>query len=378
MALKLFDSRRRKKVAFKPLHGKTVSMYVCGVTPYDTTHLGHASTFTFFDTLSRYLALRGFDVRYVQNITDIDEDILKRARETNTEWRGLVKRWSARYIENMRRLNVCWPKRYYRATDFMDEMAAMVKRLMRMGLAYESGWAVYFDTAKFKRYGYISSFTHKQMVYLLTEREEHPDYANMKRPEDFRMWVRSRYWEPSWDTAMGTGRPGWHIECATIINTLLGPKIDIQGGGSDLMFPHHEDTAAILDSISGDGPYASHFMHTGMILKNGEKMSKSLGNLIMLSDLLKRYTPNAIRWVLLSHHYRSVWELDMDELRRADERVRRVERAIKSHGGDTGAGMERFFDAMDDDMDTPRALEVLEEAGGGRSAAKMFSTLGFA
>lgn len=381
MPLKIFNSGSSRKEVFKPLSRRTVKIYVCGITPYDTTHLGHAFTYVSFDVLIRYLRFRGYDVIYTQNVTDIDDDVLKKAKEEGAGWRELGNFWTKRYLDDMQSLNADKPTYYVKATSSIPHMVKIIGALMKKGFAYQSGGNVYFDVKKFPRYGRLSHFTAKQMKLLLKERGGDPDDRN-RNPLDFIVWQKTKEGEPFWETPWGRGRPGWHIECSAMINQYLGDRIDIHGGGRDLIFPHHESEIAQSESYTGKSPFARYFMHTAMVMSLGEKMSKSLGNLILVQDLLKRHSPSAVRWMLLSHHYRQVWEYDPKELNDAESYTKEIAKLMSSKK--TGVINERavaeFTGLMDDDLDTPGALELLKrlmEKGDRKTAKRILEVLGF-
>ncbi|MCL4364992.1 cysteine--tRNA ligase [Candidatus Marsarchaeota archaeon] len=373
---------------FRPVKRRTVSMYVCGITPYDVTHLGHAFTYVFFDALSRYLEFLGFRVIYIQNITNIDDDILKRAEKEKKDWGQFGDFWTKSYLNDMKTLNVRMPAHYVKATDSIPEMIKMISALIKKGFAYKSDGNVYFNIRKFPQYGKLSGFTAKQMVLLLRERGGNPDDPFKRNNLDFILWQGKRGAEPSWDAPFGQGRPGWHIECSAMINQYLGDRIDIHGGGKDLIFPHHESEIAQSESFTGKHPFSKYFMHTAMVMFMGEKMSKSLGNLVLVSDLLKRYSPNAIRWMLLSHKYRLTWEYTADEMNDAKIRMDKIERHIKrldaknnDHNAINKKAMADFSLAMNDDMDIPAALRIIElldnEGNESHTVRYMMSILGF-
>lgn len=385
MDLTLFSSYGSKRSVFRPLSKGRVSMYVCGITPYDTTHLGHAFTYVFFDTLSRYLEYIGFSVNYVQNVTDIDDDILRKAREQGKNWKTLGTFWTDKYLKDMKSLNVARPTHYVKATESIPDIIRMVSRLLRLGYAYRNKGTVYFRVKKFRKYGKLSRFTENQMKLLLKERGGNPDDQNKEDPLDFILWQERREGEPSWNSPWGGGRPGWHIECSAMINRYLGDRIDIHGGGRDLIFPHHESEIAQSESFTGKRPFARYFMHTGMVSNMGEKMSKSLGNLIMVSDLLDKHEPNAIRWMLLSHHYRKAWEYEQDELEEAGRAVSSVRDYLRGSGKSTGrvdaAMIKEFSNCMNDDINTPKALETIkgwvERRNDRKSVRHVLEAMGF-
>lgn len=365
VVLKLFNSYSGRKEAFVSLKAKTAKMYVCGITPYDVTHMGHAFTYISFDVLARYLTFNGLKVVYTQNVTNIDDDILRKANEESRNWRTLGDFWTKKYLEDMKMLNVSKPTYYVKATDSIGEIVKVVGTLLKKGSAYKSGGNVYFDVKKFKGYGRLSHFNVKQMKILLKERGGNPDDPNKRNPLDFILWQKWKDGEPFWNTPWGKGRPGWHIECSAMIKQHMGDQIDIHGGGRDLIFPHHESEIAQSESFTGKVPFAGYFMHTGMVMSMGEKMAKSLGNLVLVSELLKRHSPNAIRWIVLSHHYRRVWEYMPEDLRKADSYAKKIKEALKA-GGSSKAHVNRnivkeFCKAMDDDLDTPAALALLKE-----------------
>lgn len=372
----LYNSLSRKKEKFEPLENKTVKMYVCGITPYDTTHLGHAFTYVFFDSLKRYLEHLGYKILYTQNVTDIDDDILKRAKAENKNWEELGQFWTERFLKDMKALNVLRPDYYVKAKDSISKIIEITKELVKKGFAYERSGNVYFNVSKFKGYGRLSHFNKKQMICISKERGGYPDDPLKKNPLDFILWQKSKKGEPSWENPFGkdgparhasrasrgvAGRPGWHIECSSMIEQYLGNRIDIHGGGRDLIFPHHESEIAQSESYTGKVPFVKYWLHTSMVLYEGEKMSKSLGNLIMISDLLKRFSPNVIRFVLLSHHYRLPWEFEDIELKTAHKNIKLIEKALNLKPDlkmkkikDTY--FKKFESFMNNDMDTTSAL----------------------
>ncbi len=387
MVLMLFNSGTGKKERFRTLKPNEVKVYVCGITPYDTTHLGHAFTYASFDTLIRYLKFKGFKVTYTQNVTDIDDDTLERAKEEGRDWRELGRFWTRIYLRDMKSLNVARPDHYVKATEAIPKAIEMISALLKRGYAYKSGGNVYFEVARFPRYGGLSHFTRKQMAILLKERGGDPGDPNKKNPLDFILWQKFRRGEPHWEAPFGKGRPGWHIECSAMINKYLGDQIDVHGGGRDLIYPHHESEIAQSESFTGKRPFARYFMHTGAVMYMGEKMSKSLGNLVMVSDLLTGHSPNAVRWLLLSHHYREAWEYMPEELEEADLYAGRISKMM-SGGNETRAGsvnrsaVSEFESAMNDDMNTPKALGVVKaliDMGEETTTARCLSgVLGFA
>lgn len=347
------------------MHLGKVTIYVCGITPYDTAHIGHAFTYVLFDTLIRYLSSRGLKVNYTQNVTDIDDDILRKSKEEGKDWKKFGQVWTQRYLADMKSLNVMRPTSYVKATDSIGQMQKMIKRLVEKEFAYKSANNVYFYVRKFKGYGKLSHFSPRQMELLLRERGGDPADKNKRDPLDFILWQGWKKGEPYWNSPWGKGRPGWHIECSAMINAYLGERIDIHGGGRDLIFPHHESEIAQSESFTAKRPFAKFFMHSAMVMYMGEKMAKSLGNIVLVSDLVKRYRPNAIRWMLLSHHYRQVWEYDKAQLDVASIWARKLESALSKPANERrlneSSALAKFTQSMDDDLNTPQALRVLSE-----------------
>ncbi|HEX9038544.1 MAG TPA: cysteine--tRNA ligase [Ktedonobacterales bacterium] len=376
--MRLFNTLTQTVEPLRP-HGAQVSLYVCGITPYDTTHLGHAFINVVYDTLRRYLEFSGQPVRYVQNVTDIDDDILRKAREIGSTWDNLGESETRRYITDLTALNVCKPTEYARASSQIPAMFTLVEALLAKGLAYErEGW-VYYDVSADPAFGRLADAAGYQgYESWLKTANERGNFANDPRksdPLDFVMWQAQQEGEPAWASPWGMGRPGWHIECSALVTALLGEKIDIHGGGADLVFPHHTCEIAQSENATGGHPYVQTWMHCGMVALDGEKMSKSLGNLILAADLLKSYTPDAVRTLLLDNHYRAPWEYFRSAMEDAAARAAhyaaaahsapassRATRAALEDSGDavTRAAVTEFTAAMEDDLDTPRALTALD------------------
>ncbi len=352
VTLRLYNSLSGSIEEFRP-SGNVVRMYVCGVTPYDTTHLGHAFCYVAFDVLSRYLRYRGYHVRYIQNITDIDNDILRKARELNEPWDELGNRNVAIHQRSLDLLGVEPPEKYPRATEEIPMMVEMIQSLVERGHAYERDGNVYFRVASDPDYGKLSKLPRDEMAAQLTETGDPADDPRKESPVDFLLWQAAKSGEPTWDSPWGPGRPGWHIECSAMAIRYLGEQLDIHGGGGDLVYPHHECEIAQAESWTGQQPFARFWMHVGMLRMDGEKMSKSLGNLVFVRDLLERHGPTAIRSYLLRRHYREEWEFREDELRTELE---------PRDPGDGPADREAFYRALDDDLDTPAAMTVLDRA----------------
>jgi L-cysteine:1D-myo-inositol 2-amino-2-deoxy-alpha-D-glucopyranoside ligase len=377
VTLCLTDTRRGGLHPFEPIAGRDrVGLYVCGVTPYDTGHLGHAFTYVSFDVLHRYLEYLGHDVVYVQNLTDVDDDMLRKARETGEDYLTLGNRWVTTFLTEMAALNWLPPDHYPRATEHIEQMIAMIGRLVDGGPAYAAEGHVYFGVDADPRYGEVSHVPRKEMLALANERGNVPDMPGKRDPLDFVLWQRSRPDEPSWPSPWGPGRPGWHIECSAMSMTYLGTRFEIHGGGADLLFPHHESERAQSEGATGDRPFVEWWMHTGMLHSDDAKMSKSLGNLVLVRDLLRTYSGDAIRLYLSSTHYRSEIHYDEADLERSArsaallravclraEALSPTDPALADSPDLESIVQEHrsgFLAAMDDDLDTPTALTHLE------------------
>jgi L-cysteine:1D-myo-inositol 2-amino-2-deoxy-alpha-D-glucopyranoside ligase len=362
--LRLYDSARRSVQPSQP--GGTATMYVCGITPYDATHLGHAATMIAFDLLQRAWRDAGLDVRYVQNVTDIDDPLLERAARDGEDWIVLAMRETALFREDMEALRMIPPAHYVGAVESIPGIAGHVRELLAGGAAYtldDGTGDVYFDIAAAPEFGYESNLSRDEMRVLSAERGGDPDRAGKRDPLDPLLWRGARDGEPAWDGGdLGPGRPGWHIECATIALGLLGDTIDVQGGGNDLLYPHHECSAAHAERLTGARPFARHYVHAGMIGLDGEKMSKSKGNLVFVSRLRgDGVDPMAVRLGLLSGHYRADREWTDDVRKTGEERLARWRAAAVAPAGPSGAGLlAAVREALADDLDAPAALTVVD------------------
>ncbi len=305
MSLRLYDTARRAVVPFEPPH--TVRLYVCGITPYDSTHLGHAATYLTYDLLIRRLEELGHEVSYVRNITDVDDSILPKARELGVPYLELAEAEMARFHNDMEALEMRKPAAEPRATESIDLIIELVGQLLESGNAYLTHGTAYFDVSSFPRYGELSHYSEEQMVRLARARGGNPDDPHRRSPLDFVLWQPSLADEPAWRAPFGVGRPGWHIECSAMAMHEHGPTIDLHGGGTDLIFPHHESEIAQSESLTGK-PFVTHWLHSAMVNYEGEKMSKSLGNLVFVDELLKTADPRAVRLALMRHHYRHGFE----------------------------------------------------------------------
>jgi L-cysteine:1D-myo-inositol 2-amino-2-deoxy-alpha-D-glucopyranoside ligase len=357
--MRLYDTARLAVVPFEP--PATVRMYVCGITPYDSTHLGHAATYLTYDIVIRRLEELGHEVRYVRNITDVDDSILPKARELGVPYLELAEAEMARFHHDMDALEMRAPVAEPRATESIDLIIELVARLLESGNAYLTHGTAYFDVSTFPRYGELSHYSEDAMVRLARERGGNPDDPHRRQPLDFVLWQPSLADEPAWRAPFGVGRPGWHIECSAMAMHEHGPTVDLHGGGTDLIFPHHECEIAQSESLTGK-PFVSHWMHSRMVNYDGEKMSKSLGNLVFIDELLKTADPRAIRIALLRHHYRHAFEWYHTDLEEGTALLRRLlAAAARPSGPDPRAYAQRVRDAIDDDLDTPRALDALDD-----------------
>ncbi len=366
--LRLYDSATRRVRPTAP--GAIARMYVCGITPYDATHLGHAATYLAFDLVNRAWRDAGHDVHYVQNVTDIDDPLLERAIRDQDDWVVLGMRETALFREDMEALRVLPPRRYVGAVEAMDEIAELVGKLLAAGAAYRIDDAayhdVYFDSTTTPDFGYVCGLDEQHMIELSRERGGDPDRPGKRHPVDALLWRMARPGEPSWSSDLGAGRPGWHVECAAIALNRLGNQIDVQGGGSDLIFPHHELGAAHAEAHTGVHPFARHYSHAGMISLDGEKMSKSLGNLVFVSRLrADGVDPMAVRLALVSEHYRSDRAWTPQLLTDAERRLARWREAVgldtAPDATDTAA---RLRTHLANDLDTPGALTAVDAWAG--------------
>jgi L-cysteine:1D-myo-inositol 2-amino-2-deoxy-alpha-D-glucopyranoside ligase len=376
VTLLLHDARRGGLHPFEPTGPGPVGLYVCGVTPYDTGHLGHAFTYVGFDVLHRYLEYRGHDVVYVQNLTDVDDDMLRRARETGEDYLALGNRHVTTFLTEMTALNWLPPDHYPRASEHIPHMLEMIARLVANGHAYATEGNVYFSVESWSRYGELSHLARAEMLPVANERGNVPDMPGKRDPLDFVLWQRSLPDEPAWESPWGPGRPGWHIECSAMAAAYLGSRFEIHGGGGDLIFPHHESELAQAEGAGAQRPWVSHWTHAGMLRYSGDKMSKSLGNLVLVRDLLRTYPGDAIRHFLVSQQYRSEVDFREADLERAADAAallrracRRAEELAPAEPALADADRlhpsvaehrSRFLDAMDRDLDTPAAMPELD------------------
>lgn len=358
--LKIFNTLSRQKEEFKPINPGEVGMYVCGITVYDLCHIGHGRTFVAFDVVTRYLRFLGYKLKYVRNVTDIDDKIIRRAQENGEPFTALVDRMIDEMYQDFDALNILRPDSEPRATQHIPEIVALTERLIERGHAYVAdNGDVMFSVPTDPQYGLLSRQDLEQL-----QAGARVEVADVKRnPMDFVLWKMSKPGEPSWPSPWGEGRPGWHIECSAMNCKQLGSHFDIHGGGSDLMFPHHENEIA-QSTCAHDGEYVNYWMHSGMVMVDREKMSKSLGNFFTVRDVLKHYDAETIRYFLMSGHYRSQLNYSEENLKQARASLERLYTALRGTdstaapaGGDPFEA--RFREAMDDDFNTPEAYSVL-------------------
>ena len=359
--MKLYNTLSHEAQEFAPADGKTVKMYVCGVTPYSSTHVGHALSYVAFDTLRRYLEFLGFDVLHVQNFTDVDDKIINRAKEQGIEPDELAEEFIDDFYRTMDALNIQRAHVYPRATQEIGPIIETIQTLVDNGSAYPTGGDVFFPVTKKNDYGKLS---HRTLDGMQAGARIEID-ENKEHPMDFVLWKGARPGEPSWESPWGSGRPGWHIECTAMSMTYLGATLDIHGGGQDLIFPHHENEIAQSEAATGEAPFSKYWVHNGLLQLGEDKMSKSLGNLVSVEDALENYTPDAIRLYFLSSHYRSPLSYSdegCDAMERSADRLRHVLRPETESAGepmDATAFEEQFMAGMDDDLNTPKALAAL-------------------
>ncbi|MFA6907538.1 MAG: cysteine--tRNA ligase [Candidatus Micrarchaeia archaeon] len=356
-----------KKEEFTPLHGKKVGMYVCGVTPYDSSHLGHARTFVSFDAIRRYLIFKGYDVKFVQNVTDIDDKIINRAKERKMEPTKLAGKYTAQYEKECAALGIMKPDIAPRVSGSIPQIIALISRLEKKGAAYRTSTGVYFDVGMFPEYGKLS---HQSSGGLKAGARIEVD-EEKKSPQDFALWKLGEEPGATFSSPWGDGRPGWHIECSAMANSLLGDTIDIHGGARDLVFPHHENEIAQSEAATGK-PFVRYFIHTGFLTVDGEKMAKSLGNFITIADGLEKYGAQPLRALFLLSHYSSPIDFTEDGVKAAGNALSSLHSALsaartyssKAPGGGPLApsaheAEAKFIAAMDDDFDTPAAMAAL-------------------
>ena len=360
-ALRVHDTATDGLILVEPPDG-TARLYVCGITPYDATHLGHAATYLAFDTLVRVWLDHGLDVQYVQNVTDIDDPLLERAARDGLHWIHVAERDTQLFRDDMTALRVLPPTWYVGAVEAIEEIAALVVRLQEAGATYSVDGDIYFSVAAAEHFGQVAGLDVATMTRLSAERGGDPDRPGKKDPLDCLLWMQQRPGEPGWPSVLGTGRPGWHVECTAMALNRLGSTIDVQGGGSDLAFPHHELSAAEAEVATGVWPYSRAYVHAGMVGLDGEKMSKSRGNLVFVSRLLADgVEPAALRIALLGGHYRGDREWTQASLVHGADRLAAWRTGVARRSGPDGqALLAQVRAALGDDLDTPAALVAVD------------------
>ena len=355
----VFDSKSQElKLASV---SKEANLYVCGITPYDATHMGHAATYVAFDTLHRFWLATGTKVNYTQNITDIDDPLLERAKLTGQAWQEIAVEQVDLFKADMEALRVIPPQNYVGVVEAIEMIEQSAVKLKDLGVAYQVDADLYFDMTHTDLLGEICHLSDAEMLEVFAQRGGDPDRLGKRNPFDALLWRGQSGDDPSWPSTLGPGRPGWHIECSAIATHYLGSRITVQGGGSDLKFPHHEMSAAHAESLTGEKPFAQTYMHAGMVSLDGEKMSKSLGNLVFVSKLRQQgVDPMAIRLVLLSHHYRSDWEWFDSELEVALSRLNTWRTAL-THSIGAASPVTEIVNVMRNDLDTPSALKAIDD-----------------
>ena len=360
--MRLYNTLTGDVQEFSSGDGKSVKMYVCGVTPYSSTHVGHALSYVVFDVLRRYLEYKGYEVRHVQNFTDIDDKIIQRASEQGISSEELAERYIDDFFETMDALGIQRAHVYPRATQEIGPIIETIRGLLDKGYAYPAGGDVNFRVTRFREYGKLSHRTLDGMIagarISVDEQKEHPG--------DFVLWKGAKPGEPAWDSPWGPGRPGWHIECTSMAMTYLGESLDIHGGGQDLVFPHHENEIAQSEAVSpACEPFSRYWVHNGLLQLGDDKMSKSLGNLVSVEEALERYSPDSLRLYFLSSHYRSPLNYSDEGAAAMERSADRLRRSLEQNGANSGEPLDvapyedRFMAAMDDDLNTPRALAAL-------------------
>ena len=371
--MRLFDTARAEVVPFEP--GEVVTIYTCGITPYDATHLGHAATYVGYDVLQRRLRDRGHGTRCVRNVTDVDDSILAKAREVGVHYLDIAAAETAKFDDDMVALGMLTSWSEPRATSAIADIRGFIGMVLDRGHAYQAGGAVYFDISTYEKFGQVSGYDRETMLEYARERGGNVDDPNKRDPLDFVLWQPSLDDEPSWDSLWGPGRPGWHIECSALALRELGTTIDLHGGGADLIFPHHECEAAQSEAATGE-PFVRHWMHQAMVRMDGEKMSKSLGNLVFVSELRKEWESMAIRLAVVKHHYRDSWEWHDELMPEATERLERWRNGGRGRGAEV---LEAVRERLDDDLDTPGAIAAIDgAASAGADVSEAAALLGVA
>lgn len=364
--LKVFNTLTLQKELFRPLHGSTVKMFVCGPTVNDLMHIGNARTYVFYDTVARYLSHLGYEVRFVMNITDIDESIVFAARKGRVSVENYIRKYISEYQLDLKRLKINSLERFERVSNYLERMIEQIQVLLKKGYAYKASGEVYFDTSKFPRFGGLSHMSPYELMLRPIELSQHK-----KNLLDFSLWREAPVDEISFDSPWGRGWPGWHIQDTAFTMTLLGEQYDIHGGARELIYPHHEAEIAQAESVSGKTPFVRYWMHCGLLTTEGKKMSKSEGNVVYARDVIRKYGADPLRLFLLLQHHRENIEYDEGSLISIYKEWRRMKKSLSllkqkeslidpSEQNDTSELLEDFYSAMNDDFDTPTAIDILQ------------------
>jgi L-cysteine:1D-myo-inositol 2-amino-2-deoxy-alpha-D-glucopyranoside ligase len=362
--MQLYDTLRGQKATLDIPRDRPLTLYVCGVTPYDTTHVGHAHTYLIFDVLLRYLRFQGATVQYCQNVTDVDDPLFERAARDGIAWDELARRETAQYQADCAGLNMLRPDFFPKASEEIPAMIPIIERLIAKGNAYVRNGSVYYRVKTFPEYGAMARMNYDQMLATANERGNNPDDPNKEDPLDFVLWKAAKSGEAHWPSPWGEGQPGWHIECTTMSTRYLGDQIDIHGGGRDLIFPHHPSEIAQTEAYSGQHPFVHFWLHGGLVWLDGQKMSKSLGNMVFIRDALKQYSGDALRWYLLSAPYREDMHYERGGPSGTEHQIERLREALAAPSGpepalDAAQARAEFLAALDDDLNMPLALALL-------------------
>ena len=370
MVMRLYDTAKSSVVSFEP--NPTVLMYTCGITPYDATHLGHAATFVAYDVLQRRLIDMGHEVKCVRNVTDVDDPLFAKARELGVHYLDLAAGEEARFEADMKALNVLPVFSAPRASSAISDIRGFIGMVLDRGFAYEAGGSVYFDVSKSPSFGSVSHYSREDMIAFAKERGGNVDDPYKRNPLDFVLWHPSAADEPSWDSLWGSGRPGWHIECSALALRELGTTIDLHGGGTDLIFPHHECERAQSEAATGE-PFVRHWMHVAMVFMNGHKMSKSLGNLVFIDRLRREHDPRAIRLMISANHYRNEWEWNDTLMPAATARLAAWTASADSQ--ESESVLQDVRNALDEDLDTPAVVDIIDKAAAAGFATRHAAAL---
>jgi L-cysteine:1D-myo-inositol 2-amino-2-deoxy-alpha-D-glucopyranoside ligase len=361
----LYDTLTAQKSALDIPQDRPLTLYVCGVTPYDTTHVGHARTFLIFDVLLRRLRAKGAEVYYCQNVTDVDDPLFERAARDGVAWESLAQRELQRFVDDCAALNLTPPNFFPKASEEMATIIPIIERLIELNHAYVNDGNVYFRVKSDPNYGAMARMSYDELLATANQRGNNPNDPLKEDPLDFVLWQRGKPGDPAWPSPWGPGRPGWHIECTAMSTKYLGSQIDIHGGGRDLIFPHHPSEIAQTEPVTGEHPFVRFWMHAGLVWLDGEKMSKSLGNMVFVRDVVAEHGADPLRWYLLTQPYREDFYYERGGIVEAKDCIERLERALTARSGSDAplnatSVREAFLAALDDDLQLPQALQRLD------------------